>query len=371
MKKIVSLLIVLGLFANVALKLAPKNDLLRVFHIDCGRKYFTPQQLKDQIDQLALYGYNAIELAIGNDGHRFLLDDMALKIGKKEFTSEQVRNAINEGNKKYFDAGTNELTQAEMDDIISYAKSKGISIIPLINSPGHMDSVLTACSILLEKDCSYHKSITTIDISDGEVIEFAYEVHELFINYFKGKVTHYNMGGDEYANDVYRTGSMGFGHLVAEGKYNLFIQYINQMAKLVKDAGMIPMAFNDGFYFNGILTEGTIDKSIWAAYWSTGWGDYKLYPAKELANMGYKILNTHAGWYYILDREDYYRDHTLPGIQNNPYNSVIGSGELEVQGAMLCFWCDNPRPDYNEVERSRFIGQLDTFKKVNPSIFPQ
>lgn len=53
--------------------------------------------------------------------------------------------AIIEGTKAYYDDpnGT-ALTQAEVTELIEYAKSKDIGLIPAINSPGHMDAMLVA-----------------------------------------------------------------------------------------------------------------------------------------------------------------------------------------------------------------------------------
>ena len=53
------------------------------------------------------------------------------------------KNAIIQGTKTYYDDpnGT-ALTQAEVAELIEYAKSKGIGLIPAINSPGHMDAML-------------------------------------------------------------------------------------------------------------------------------------------------------------------------------------------------------------------------------------
>lgn len=86
-----------------------------------------------------------MNLLLGNDGLRFLLDDMNLTVGDKVYDSEAVRKAIINGNKHYYDDpnGTT-LSQSEMDDILAYAKEKNISIIPTINSPGHMDAIVEA-----------------------------------------------------------------------------------------------------------------------------------------------------------------------------------------------------------------------------------
>ena len=44
----------------------------------------------------------------------------------------------------YDDPNGTALTQAEVAELIEYAKSKGIGLIPAINSPGHMDAMLVA-----------------------------------------------------------------------------------------------------------------------------------------------------------------------------------------------------------------------------------
>ena len=54
------------------------DDYRRIVHLDAGRKYFSVDQIKGIIDTMAESNYNALELAIGNDGLRFLLDDMSI-----------------------------------------------------------------------------------------------------------------------------------------------------------------------------------------------------------------------------------------------------------------------------------------------------
>lgn len=98
------------------------SEFLRIFHLDCGRKYFTVDQIKQMIDYAAESNYTHVELAFGNDGLRLLLDDMSLTVNGKEYSSNEVTSAIKQGNKKFYDAGTNELTQSEMQQLIGYAR---------------------------------------------------------------------------------------------------------------------------------------------------------------------------------------------------------------------------------------------------------
>ena len=106
---------------NVRLKNLPKQG----DSIDAGRKYFTLDQLKRIVDKASELGYSDVHLLLGNDGLRFLLDDMTITANGKNYASDDVKNAIIQGTKAYYDDpnGT-ALTQAEMTELIEYAKSK-------------------------------------------------------------------------------------------------------------------------------------------------------------------------------------------------------------------------------------------------------
>lgn len=127
---------------------ASTDEFVRIFHLDCGRKYFSVSEIKGIIDQLAENHYTHLQLAFGNDGLRFLLDDMSVKVNNTEYASSDVTSAIKQGNKNLTSGSSGELSESNMNDIISYAKDKGIQIIPLFNAPGHMYTVVSAMNTL-------------------------------------------------------------------------------------------------------------------------------------------------------------------------------------------------------------------------------
>lgn len=51
-----------------------------IMFLDCGRKYYSVDSIKQIIDNASAAGFNYIQLAVGNDGLRFLLDDMSLNV---------------------------------------------------------------------------------------------------------------------------------------------------------------------------------------------------------------------------------------------------------------------------------------------------
>ena len=137
---------------------ASGSDYLKIAMLDSGRKYFSADWVKAFLYEAKADGYTHVMLAVGNDGMRFLLDDMSLTVGGKTYSSNAVASAIRAGNNAYTTASSGEWTESEMDEFFATAKKAGIEIIPLLNSPGHMDAVLYAASSLTGTNCSYNGS---------------------------------------------------------------------------------------------------------------------------------------------------------------------------------------------------------------------
>lgn len=367
--------------SNASVSLSETN--MRIFHLDAGRKYFSVAQIEDLIDKLSTYGYNYMELAVGNDALRFLLDDMSVTVDGKTYSSDAVTAGIQQGNRNYYNAGTNELSQAEMDTIISYADSKRISIIPLLNSPGHMDSIIDCMESLDMTNVAFNGSARTIDVSNSEAVKFTTALIQKYVSYFSGKGCRiFNMGADEYANDVSNDVLKGFAGLINEGKYNLFVDYVNSIASVIKNAGMVPMAFNDGIYYNYNTSGGNFDTNIAIAYWTVGWPGYSPASASFLAGKGHKIINTNDAWYYVLGRKKgntsgYTSATALDGVKGTKYADVPGDNDPSVSGAMVCLWCDNPSASYSDnsdndekkSEVDKVAEILKTFATNNSDIF--
>ena len=346
-------------------KLAKK----KVISIDAGRKYFSPDQIKEIIDEASKTGYTDLHLLVGNDGLRFVLDDMSLQVGDASYSSQAVKEAVEKGTKAYYDDpnGT-ALTQAQMDEILAYAKSKNIGVIPTINSPGHMDAILTAMEQLGIENPHFNyfgtkKSERTVDLDNQKALDFTKALVDKYAAYFSGKTEIFNIGLDEYANDA--TDAHGWQVLQAskhwpdEGYpdkgYEKFIQYANDLAAIVKKHKMKPMAFNDGIYYNGDTSYGTFDKDIIVSYWTGGWNGYDVASSKFLSELGHQILNTNDAWYYVLGRDKagsgwYNLDQGLEGISKSAIDVVQKNDGAKVPfiGGMVAAWADTPSATYKK-----------------------
>ena len=323
---------------------------MKIAMLDCGRKYFTVDWVKSLIYETKADGFTHVMLAVGNDGMRFLLDDMSLTVGSKTYSSEAVKAAVISGNNSYTTASTGEWTESEMNEIFSAAASSGIEIIPLLNTPGHMDAILSAATSLTGTNCSYNGSVRTIDVTNTTAVAFSQAFVQKYIDYFAAKgCTYFNFGADEYANDRYTSGSMGFGSLQSSGKYGYFIKYVNEIAAMVKNAGLTPIAFNDGIEFANKTsasvgsTTYTFDKDIVVCYWSGGWSGYTPRTAANLASDGFKIINTTGDFYYVLGKSDNF-DSSYTYASNWSNYKVCGTtlSSSSVLGGMFCMWSDYP-----------------------------
>ena len=368
--------------AQVNEKLAKK----KIVSIDAGRKYFSPEQLKEIIDKAKHYGYTDLHLLVGNDGLRFMLDDMSLTVGDKTYASDDVKRAVEKGTNAYYnDPNGNHLTESQMTDLINYAKDKGIGLIPSVNSPGHMDAILNAMKELgIEKpNFNYFgkESARTVDLDNEKAVAFTKALIDKYAGYFAGKSEIFNIGLDEYANDA--TDAKGWRVLQAykwypedgypDKGYDKFIAYANDLARIVKSHGLKPMAFNDGIYYNSDTSFGTFDKDIIVSMWTGGWNGYDVASSKLLAEKGHEILNTNDAWYYVLGRNAdgqgwYNLDQGLNGIKSTPITSVpkTEGADVPIIGGMVAAWADTPSARYSP---SRLFKLMRQFANSNAEYF--
>lgn len=314
----------------------------RIVHLDCGRKYFSKDWIIALMHEAKAAGYNQVQLAFGNKGLRFLLEDMSVN----NYDTQAVTEAIQAGNKAYYNAGEkNELTEAEMDEIFAAAEKIGIEIVPLFNTPFHMEAVITAMGKLNISNAYYGNNEACLNLSNNTATAFVKALMQKYITYFKGKCKYFNFGADEYVG----------------GWNNTFYSYANDVAKMISEAGMTARAFNDSFRYNSntyISNEYLKD----VCYWYTGYSGNLYSGAKTIADSGYNLINTNKDYYYVLDssKSSEYKlssgnynngnnswENYAGGFSNTTYNNwntAVGNGNYTATpaGSMFCIWCDEP-----------------------------
>lgn len=343
------------------------GEFQRIFLLDCGRKYFTPDEVKAIIDELQKNHYTHIELAFGNDGLRFLLNDMSLTANGKNYTTDEVTAAIEYGNQQFCSetsASSAAWSQTDMDDIISYAGKHGIKVVPLLNAPGHMFAVVKAMEKLELTDAyvkvGYAGSSPNwgLNVTNPAAVNFVKELVQKYVAYFAGKgCTMFNIGADESG--------------ITADNYSAYAQLVNSHAAMVQNSGMVAMAFNDGIYnpsYTGNLNGVEFDNNIVISYWSyEGGGAAK---AESLDAKGFVINSTHNNWYYVLGKNNnnWAGYNTAKNNMKTVKCTAVDSGYTTNSGCTLAVWCDNPYVDYN-TNSSNVKTLISTFASENSGYF--
>ena len=361
------------------------SEFLRIFHLDCGRKYFTVSEIEGIIDQLAENHYTHIQLAFGNDGLRFLLDDMSVKVNGTTYDSDRVISAVKTGNKNLTSGSSGELSQSDMDAIIKYANTKGIQIIPMFNAPGHMYTAVNAMNTLgvggkyikVSSPTDGRTSNWAVNPTDATAVAFAQALLQKYVTYFAGKgSTMFNIGADESG--------------LSSSNYAAYAKMVNGMNTIVKAAGMTTLAYNDGIYNTAYAASQTnveFDKDIVICYWTAGANSASV---ETLLTKGFKILNNTDNWYYVLG--DYlYKDtvwgsngqwgyaNALNGIKSTPVTQMKDyTGTAKPMGSILCVWCDGPSVGYttgygevatNQTNQQSVYKLIKAMAENNPDYF--
>lgn len=345
------------------------SEFLRIFHLDCGRKYFTVDQIKQMIDYAAESNYTHVELAFGNDGLRFLLDDMSVEVNGTMYASDKVTSAIKQGNKEFYDAGTNELTQSEMQQLIGYAREKKIGIIPMFDAPGHLQAVIRGMQTLgLKVDYTTPTTSGTsvnwaINPTDTASLAFVKALMEKYVAYFAkyGSSKYFNIAADE----------CGFASMSTE-QYTAYATFVNSLAAMVKGYGFTVMAFNDGFYYQNKTTTEDFDTDIVICYWDASANKYA--PASALASKNFRIINTHNKWYYVIGNEStgWYGAEWSKSNMTGQYSKCnVTDGDYQTNyGCMNAIWCDNPSASVNMTNVETHIKTLAQ-QTCNKSFFTE
>ncbi len=351
----------------------------RIVHLDCGRKYFSVDYIKGVIDTMYENGFNQLELAFGNGGLRFVLDNMDIVVdGYTLHDSAAVKAAIKEGNESFYnDPNENSLNETDMKEIISYAQSKKIEIVPLLNMPGHMDALLSSS---LFSQYKLTGSEGSLNLNNSDAVGFGKALLKLYVDWFASNSTtgYFNFGADEYGQGI-RNPYIESG--VATVTYDQLIGYMNDCAEIIEARSMTARCFNDFVCYNN-RTSCDLYKTVQVCYWSNQWNGSEYNTPDAIKNAGYKMINTNQKWYYVPSKADEYGKSTVLSNFNkfdvtkyqnikSGYNSTsttyteIPVGSINV-GAMFAVWCDTPSVDVALADVQELIAAM---ADANPTYF--
>jgi hexosaminidase len=108
----------------------------RGYMLDCSRHFFTIEEIKKQIDMLALFKINMFHWHLTNDqGWRVQIDKYPLLT---EIGSQREQTAGDKTPVKGF------YTKEQIKEIVEYCKERHIEVIPEIDMPGHFSAAIAS-----------------------------------------------------------------------------------------------------------------------------------------------------------------------------------------------------------------------------------
>lgn len=361
----------------------------RAFFLDCGRKYYSPEWIKDMIREISWSNMNAIYLHFS--------EEMGFRLESKTYPwLAGGDNTLCIGGASYGVAADNGkyITQDEMREIAAVAKLYHVEIIPSLDSPGHMNYAVKKYNAQYGTDIGnyYHYNGKTaivqgsgpeaaqknysrgIDISNTEAVTFAKNLYAEYAAFFKELgCTKFDIGGDELLGwgaslasvskwkqldhwKTYAQSRSGNKNAVA---YDAFMYYMNDIYDLVKSYGYTSIRmWNDDALRSadtGWSNVVTLNPGMEIQYWTPDANNSKNNIWTYL-NAGYKAYNFLNDYnYYVLGQAhdgSGYKGITPQRIYENwapnifiPYGgtgSNTAIGNANVKGSAFCVWCDKP-----------------------------
>ncbi|MFC5240670.1 glycoside hydrolase family 20 protein [Streptomyces atrovirens] len=248
--------------------------------LDIARKHYDAGWIEDRIRELGDLKFNEIGLHFSDDqGFRIESD-----------SHPEIVSA-------------DHLTKAQVERIVDLAESRHITVVPEIDSPGHLGAVLAAHPDLQLRDANGRAVRGAIDISEAGAAEIVDDLLNEYAGLFPGGQWH--LGGDEYQALVVSDPEASFPGLAAAAreKYgsgatveDLTTGWLNDRAATVRAHDRTPRAWNDGFFRGGSVRAA---EDIRVAYW-TGKEIGARQPAEYLSE-GREVVNYNDEFlYYVL-----------------------------------------------------------------------
>lgn len=165
----------------------------RGYMLDCGRYFYTVEEIKRIIDLIALHKFNIF--------HWHLTEDQGWRIEIKkhplltEKGSKRTHTNFNHTPHSGF------YTQEEVKEIVKYCHSKKIKVIPEFDIPGHNVSSIACYPYLScfdrELEVATHWGVKRDILCAGKetTYKFVYDVLDEIMELFPDKIIH--LGGDE------------------------------------------------------------------------------------------------------------------------------------------------------------------------------
>lgn len=266
--------------------------------LDISRKFYKAEVIKQFIDDLSNYPNSFVQLHMSDN------QNLAVEMATVGQTTD--KNAVYQDG-QWLNTQTKRpfLSKNDVMDLVSYARSKNVVLIPEIEAPAHMQAILELLKINDPKRYEAIKlpdgapeQFNLIDYTKVEAIDFVQEMLAEYTPLFAGQAkAYFHIGVDE------------IDWLPVESNRNL-VNYVNTLDNFLKHQGYTTRMWNDRVAKADLAV---YNKDIQITYWSQigGWdinstderassGRQYTASAQELLDAGFQLLNYNAYYTYFL-----------------------------------------------------------------------
>ena len=229
--------------------------------LDVSRHFFTKEEVKRLLDQMALHKFNTF--------HWHLTDGAGWRIEIRKYPE------MTKGSKQFY-------TQDDIREVVAYAQTRHITIVPEIEMPGHSKAAL---KVHPELACPGTGSGDYCAGND-EVYTFLENVLSEVVALFPGAYVH--IGGDEVDRTNWKTCERCQARIQKENlkdDFELQAYFMGRVAKFLIAKGRKPMGWGEVHDGHLVLTGAAVMD------WIGG--------GKEAAEAGYEVVETPPKYCYF------------------------------------------------------------------------
>ena len=296
----------------------------RGLNLDCARHFISKDFINRYIDILAYYKFDVL--------HWHLTDDQGWRIDIKRYPKlTQVGAWRKEADRSIYGGF---YTQEDIKEIVAYAKSRYITIVPEIEMPGHCTASLAAYP---ENSCTggpFEVPITWGVFKDiycagrDSTFTFLENILDEVINLFPGKYIH--IGGDEVPKDRWKECPRDHTRIKSEGlkdEEGLQSYFIKRISKYLNSRGKEVIGWDE--ILQGGLAPGAIVES---------WQSFK--GAAQAANLGHYTICSPAVFTYLSSSPEDLDLRTAYSF--NPVPDSLPADETKyILGGEASLWTEN------------------------------
>ena len=308
MKRIVCVCIcfcclMVGIFSPLSVYGAGKSYMAGIT-LDLCNRYYSVKDIKKYVSLASKSKAGYVQLHFSGDANLGIECKYLKQNAKKKYIKNKDEY-YNPKTKKSF------LSKKQVEQILKFAKSKHVEIVPEIDMPGHMGGFeklyVKAYGKTKAKKIFSDEYGWELRIKDKEAIKFAKKIYGEYAKLFKD-CKYFHMGCDEFWS----------------GSSSANKKYINTISRYLEQKGFEVWAWNDLFLKKNMKS---INHNIRVCYWSFDGDSEDLAEQKErrktrasfpdLQKEGFRLLNYNSYYLYFCPTKENVNQSDIDYMKND------------------------------------------------------